>query len=203
MIRRAVRMGMQLGLKPGFTPKLAELVIHHPIYEGEYDELIRNEAFIKEQFRLEEERFQRTLASGIKEFERYYSRLTGLAAQIDSFAAPVTRLSREAVGRMEAETEALLAAADKYGIDILAHPGAYVRADVATLARGAAQLGVMLELNASRVTFTPGEARLAASLGARFVVNSDAHTPGRVGDFKAALDFAKLAGVPVEEWRRK
>ncbi|MGI6317077.1 MAG: alanine--tRNA ligase [Christensenellales bacterium] len=113
LIRRAVRMGMQLGLKPGFTPKLAELVIHHPIYEGEYDELIRNEAFIKEQFRLEEERFQRTLASGIKEFERYYSRLTGLAAQIDSFAAPVTRLSREAVGRMEAETEALLAAVEQ------------------------------------------------------------------------------------------
>ncbi|HOS18548.1 MAG TPA: PHP domain-containing protein [Clostridia bacterium] len=107
------------------------------------------------------------------------------------------------LGRADPEriAEALLAAADKYGIDILAHPGAYVKADVATLAKGAAQLGVMLELNASRVTFTPGEARLAAALGARFVVNSDAHTPGRVGDFKAALDFAKLAGVPVEEWR--
>lgn len=113
----------------------------------------------------------------------------------------------EAIGLGRADpvrvAEALLAAAEKYRIDILAHPGAYVKADVATLAKGAAQLGVMLELNASRITFTPQEAQLAASLGARFAVNSDAHTPSRVGDFAAALDFAKLAGVPVEEWKSR
>ncbi|HWQ58234.1 MAG TPA: PHP domain-containing protein [Clostridia bacterium] len=112
---------------------------------------------------------------------------------------------REAVGLGRADpvrvAEALLAAADKYRIDILAHPGAYVAADAATLAKGAAELGVMLEINSSRVTFTPDEARLAAALGARFCVNSDAHTPSRVGDFAAAIDFANRAGVVVEEWR--
>ncbi len=97
--------------------------------------------------------------------------------------------------------EALLAAADAYRIDIFAHPGLYVKADIATLAKGAAQLGVMLELNAARVTLTPEEARLAASLGARFVANSDAHTPERVGDLSAALAFAKNADIIVSQWQ--
>lgn len=120
----------------------------------------------------------------------------------DAFARSA---AREAFGLRRADpiavANALLSAAEKYRIDILAHPLAYVRADVATLARGAAELGVMLEVNSSRVTFAPEELRLAHSLGARFVAGSDAHAPARVGDFAAAMEAAERAGVPLAEWQ--
>lgn len=114
------------------------------------------------------------------------------------------RATREAFGLGSADpvevANALLAAAEKSRVDIFSHPGAHVRADIPTLARGARELGVFLELNSAHMSMSVDEVRQAASLGARFVVNSDAHTPSRVGDFTRALDLAKQAGVTVEEW---
>lgn len=114
-------------------------------------------------------------------------------------------MMREALGLGRADpvavANALLAAAETYRIDVFSHPGAYVKADIATLAKGAKELGAMLELNGARVTLSAQEAQSAHRLGAKLCVNSDAHTPARVGDFAAGLALAKLAGVPVEEWQ--
>jgi putative hydrolase len=114
-------------------------------------------------------------------------------------------MMREALGLGRADpvavANALLAAAETYRIDIFSHPGAYVKADITTLAKGAKELGAMLELNGSRVTLSPEEARTAYRLGAKLCVNSDAHTPARVGDFAAGLELAWQAGVPVDEWK--
>lgn len=98
---------------------------------------------------------------------------------------------------------ALLAAAERYRIGIFSHPGLYVKADIPTLARGARELGVLLELNASRVTMSPGEIRQAMAAGASFVIGSDAHSPGRVGDFANALQAAREAGAlsHVSNWK--
>ena len=113
--------------------------------------------------------------------------------------------TREAMGLGRADpvavANALLAAADKYRIDVFSHPCAYVEADLPTLAKGAKELGVMLELNAVRVTLSVEQVQAAHRLGARLCVNSDAHTPARVGDFALGLSLAQQAGVRVEEWR--
>jgi putative hydrolase len=42
---------------------------------------------------------------------------------------------------------------------------------------------------------TQDELRLAANLGARFIIGSDAHSPDRVGDDALALKAAQDAGV--------
>ncbi len=111
-------------------------------------------------------------------------------------------LAREAMGLGHANpikvAEALLLAAEQYKIDILAHPGEYVACDIPTLARGAAQLGVTIEVNARHVTLSADDLRLLQSYGAKLRVNSDAHTPSRVGDFSAALAAANAAGVTIE-----
>lgn len=123
---------------------------------------------------------------------------------------PKDALCRSAVGEAMglghadpvAVANALLAAAEKYHINILAHPCCYVRADIPTLARGCAQLGVMMELNGSRRTLSAGDVQTAYRLGAKLCVNSDAHVPSRVGDFEKGLSLAREAGVPVEEWKK-
>lgn len=73
LIRRAVRFGMELGMPEGFTAEIGKVVIDQ--YAEVYPELKQNEAFVLEQFKLEETRFARTLRQGEREFEKAVSRM--------------------------------------------------------------------------------------------------------------------------------
>jgi alanyl-tRNA synthetase len=65
LIRRAIRYGKLLGIKDKFTSKIAKVI---PGIYPDYQELQRNHKFILEQLDEEEERFDKTLESGIKKF---------------------------------------------------------------------------------------------------------------------------------------
>ncbi len=67
LIRRAVRYGKQLGIKL-FTKEIAKVVIE--MYSRVYPELLKNKDFIFDQLTQEEEKFEKTLEHGLKEFER-------------------------------------------------------------------------------------------------------------------------------------
>jgi alanyl-tRNA synthetase len=67
LIRRAVRYGKQLGMK-SFTKDIAEAVVG--IYKNVYPELERNKKFIFDHVSQEEEKFEKTLEHGLKEFEK-------------------------------------------------------------------------------------------------------------------------------------
>jgi len=67
LIRRAVRHGKQLGLK-SFTDKIALVVVD--IYKNVYPELLLNKDFIINNLKQEEEKFEKTLEHGLKEFEK-------------------------------------------------------------------------------------------------------------------------------------
>ena len=90
---------------------------------------------------------------------------------------------------------ALLEAAEKYRITAFSHPGLYVKSDIATLAKGAAELSVLLEINSARVTMSTEELKQAEALGANFLIGSDAHKPKNVGNFTLGLNAAFEAGV--------
>ena len=86
LIRRAVRYGMQLGLQEGFTGEIAQVIIDQ--YKGVY--------FVLDQLKLEEERFERTLKQGNKEFDKVASRvdsgvIDGLSAfhLYDTYGFPI------------------------------------------------------------------------------------------------------------------
>ena len=94
LISRAVRYGMQLGMGEGFTGEVAQVIIDQ--YKEAYPELLRNSAFVLEQLKLEESRFERTLRQGNKEFEKVASRaengmIDGLTAfhLYDTFGFPI------------------------------------------------------------------------------------------------------------------
>lgn len=67
LIRRAVRYGKQLGIK-NFTKEIAEVVVY--MYVNTYPELSKNQKFIFENLEQEEQRFEKTLEKGLKEFEK-------------------------------------------------------------------------------------------------------------------------------------
>lgn len=81
-------------------------------------------------------------------------------------------------------------------VRMISHPGYGLPIDKTALARAAAGAGVALEINAKHPEFTAQELREAAQAGASFIIGSDAHSPGRIGDFGAALERAEEAGIP-------
>ncbi|KKP36511.1 MAG: Alanine-tRNA ligase [Candidatus Peregrinibacteria bacterium GW2011_GWA2_33_10] len=73
LIRRGIRCGRKIGINGNFTHKIAEIFIK--IYEEIYNELRKNKDFILEQLVLEEERFEKTLEQGEKEFTKIAEKL--------------------------------------------------------------------------------------------------------------------------------
>ncbi len=73
LIRSAVRHAKKLGMPVGFTEEIADVVIGE--YKHVYPELADNRAHILSELHLEEARFEKTLASGQKEFDKVSSAL--------------------------------------------------------------------------------------------------------------------------------
>ncbi|MFA7201848.1 MAG: alanine--tRNA ligase [Candidatus Paceibacterota bacterium] len=71
LIRRAVRYGKLIGITKNFIVEIAKEVIHAS--GGVYFELKTNENKIIEEIHLEEEKFQKTLDRGLKEFSKIVS----------------------------------------------------------------------------------------------------------------------------------
>ncbi len=67
LIRRAVRYGKQLSMN-SFTGEVAKSVIE--IYKEVYPEILKNSEFILNNLSQEEEKFEKTLEKGLKEFEK-------------------------------------------------------------------------------------------------------------------------------------
>jgi alanyl-tRNA synthetase len=68
LIRRAIRYGKKIGINKLFTSEIGKLVIN--LTGDDWPELKKNEKFILEQFNQEEEKFDKTLGRGLKEFEK-------------------------------------------------------------------------------------------------------------------------------------
>jgi putative hydrolase len=99
----------------------------------------------------------------------------------------------------EQNTDAIIKAINKYKIDIITHPGAKVDIDTKRLAEAVSIKGTALEINSGHGYITSEYAKIAKEAGARFVIDSDAHTPARVGDFKRGIDIAEKAGLLIKD----
>lgn len=68
LIRRAIRHARLLGVSENILVKLSEIVIN--MYKDNYQELVQNHTFITKELNIEEERFNKTLENGLKEFNK-------------------------------------------------------------------------------------------------------------------------------------
>jgi len=80
LIRRAIRYGKQVGImKDLWTAEIAQVVIND--YKKIYSELERNQEFIIDNIKKEEEKFSRTLEKGLLEFKKLENKsITGVEA---------------------------------------------------------------------------------------------------------------------------
>ena len=101
--------------------------------------------------------------------------------------------------RISRNTTAFLKALDKQPIDIITHLNYGCPTDTLPVARMAKQKGVLVELNGKRICFTEKELEIMASEGVKFIRNSDAHSPDRVGEVNNAINLAFKLGIPPSQ----
>lgn len=104
--------------------------------------------------------------------------------------------SKERIGR---NTTAFLKAIDKYPIDVITHLNYGCPTDTLAVAKLAKEKGTLIELNGKRINFTDNELEIMASEGVNFIVNSDAHTPNRVGECNNAINTIFRLGIPLSQ----
>lgn len=100
-------------------------------------------------------------------------------------------LNRDRIVR--ANTETMIKALKKNDIDILTHPGARIPVDTTEVSKVAVKTNTAMEINSHKSFMQCEHVKEAAKTGVKFVINSDAHTPEDVGNFKLGLKIANEA----------
>lgn len=101
--------------------------------------------------------------------------------------------------RLNRNTTAFLKALDKYPIDVITHLNYGCPTNTLAVARMAREKGTLIELNGKRINFTDRELEVMASEGVKFIVNSDAHSPMRVGECNNAMNTIFRLGLPLSQ----
>ena len=96
----------------------------------------------------------------------------------------------------EKNTNAYINAMRKYNIDILTHLNHACKVDVEKVARVAKETNTLIELNGKRLGMSDKEILKCYELGCKFVINSDAHSPSRVGECHRGLEACLRLRIP-------
>lgn len=80
-------------------------------------------------------------------------------------------------------------------VKVVTHLCYGIPVDVRVVGQAAADYGVLIELNGKKVSMTDEEVLTVASVGAHFIVNSDAHTPDRVGEFSVPMEVVERTNL--------
>ena len=98
----------------------------------------------------------------------------------------------------EKNTRALIAAIERYPVKVLTHINHSLKVYVPDVVAACAKRGVLVELNAKHLCDLDGHWEELKASDAKFIVNSDAHTPAEVGELSAAFQTAVANGIQPE-----
>jgi|GEM_PF-690685 len=102
-------------------------------------------------------------------------------------------------GRVIKNTEVIKRVISNNNIAIWTHPNRYFRLDVVEAAKVCAERGTLIELNGKRISFRPIDFERMLSVGAKFIIGSDAHRAGRVAEVGRVWDFLSLCDYKDED----
>ena len=95
-------------------------------------------------------------------------------------------------------TNALINSIKKYPIDVITHLNFISFCDVVEVAKAARDYGTYIELNAKKVHMTDEELFKVCETGVRFVIDSDAHSPARVGEIALVENMLDRVNIPLD-----
>lgn len=125
--------------------------------------------------------------------------MDGLTLFVPDLLQRVTKLRTRRL--RNANTKALVEAVNRHPVSFVGHPGLWIDIDTRELAEVCSRRGTALEINCSHADELAGYVQTAMPTGVDFVINSDAHTPDRVGRLESGVALAKRLNLPVERIR--
>ena len=100
--------------------------------------------------------------------------------------------------RIQKNTLAYLKMLETNNINIISHLGVGCPVDVKEVGKFAKQNNVFIELNGKRIAFTDQDITDLVEQETMFLINSDAHSPERVGEVSKPMAFAIKHQIPIE-----
>ena len=100
---------------------------------------------------------------------------------------------------LEQNTQMVLNALEKNKIDVLTHLNSKMKCDVVKIAKKAAEKGTFIELNEKHCDFTKDEIKnMIEQTDVMFIVDSDAHSPNKIGWFPKVEHFIEENNIPKD-----
>jgi len=109
-------------------------------------------------------------------------------------------------GNVRKNTKAYVNMIEKNPVAALTHINFRIKADVVEVAKAARDNGTFIEISGKRTGCTDREIEAMAATGVQFIVNSDAHSPVKVGGVQFALDIIDRVGIPytqIANWEKQ
>lgn len=102
--------------------------------------------------------------------------------------------------QIEKNTEAYIKALRTYDIDIISHLNSHrCYVDPVKICKVAKEVGTYIELNGKVINFTEEQIKDMVATGVKFIINSDAHYPSRVGKNHRAMNIVDKYNIPPEQ----
>lgn len=99
---------------------------------------------------------------------------------------------------IQKNTDAYLRALDKNNIDIISHLNYGMPVDAPQIAKLANQKGTYIELNGKRTIFSQEDIDKMIELETKFIMDSDAHSPQKIGECNHPMNFALMHNIPTK-----
>lgn len=135
------------------------------------------------------------LVCGYHKCTAYTSAKEAFGFNFPNFISGLTKFSNKQVIK---NTDAYIKALERYPIDIISHPNYGIKTDVKEIAKAAAHYGTLLELNGKKVSMTDEEIESILDTGCNIIIDSDAHSPQKVGYFGVPLSYVDRLSIPTE-----
>ncbi len=100
--------------------------------------------------------------------------------------------------QIEKNTMAYINAVNKYKINVVSHLNYLMKVDCKRVAEACAKVGTYIELNGKKIDFSDKDIEDMLQTDVKFVVDSDAHSVGRVGDVSVGMEFALKHNIPLD-----
>lgn len=102
--------------------------------------------------------------------------------------------------QIEKNTQAYINALRTYKIDIISHLNSHrCYVDPVEVCKVAKEVGTYIELNGKVINFTDDQIKDMIATGVKFIINSDAHKPERVGKNNHGLNIVDKFNIPPEQ----
>ena len=131
----------------------------------------------------------------------HYGAVDGLTPA--GIANTIANLRRKTVekatkSQLRRNTDAVVRAIEGGGLSFLTHPGDRAPVDLLEVAAACARAGTLVEINTSHMPLAPDDVRMMLLADIGFIVNSDAHSPDRIGSFMPAARLIEESGLDPE-----